>query len=192
MTAIGFTPACRRQHRRTGRQRDNGEALERPRTMPEKLNLDSIGRTRVLVERKDDHIAGREPLENGVERPTLGHDAEARAPKSSRDQCVQPLRLDGAANKVNAAMHLRKAGEARDRRHLEAAEVPRQNQHTLASIERACKRLDALHLHPRGAARGRHPSKAQELAEQSPQMAVMRLRQALDLDRRHCSTEHAP
>src|SRR6266513_4042660 len=67
MTAIGFTPACRRQHRRTGCQRNNGEALERPRTKPEKFTLDSIGWTRVLVERKDDHIADREPLENGVE-----------------------------------------------------------------------------------------------------------------------------
>src|SRR6202790_5127510 len=62
VTAIGLTPACGRQHRRAGRQRDNGEALEGPRTMPEKLTLDSIGRAGVLVERKENHIAGREPL----------------------------------------------------------------------------------------------------------------------------------
>ena len=35
--------------------------------MPEKFTLDSVRRTRVLVERKDDDVASRQPLENGVE-----------------------------------------------------------------------------------------------------------------------------
>src|SRR6202171_2607089 len=128
MTAIGFTPACGRQHRRAGRQRDNGEALERPRTIPEKLTLDSIGRTSVLVGRKEDHIAGREPLENGVERSTLGHDAEARAPEPPSHQGVQPAWLDRPAYEVNAAVHLREVAQASDGSDLEVAEVAGQNE----------------------------------------------------------------
>src|SRR5947209_14415586 len=56
---IGLAPACRRHYRRTGRQRDDGQALEGPGTMPEKFALDSVRRTRVLVEREDDDVAGR-------------------------------------------------------------------------------------------------------------------------------------
>src|SRR5207248_7938375 len=160
-----------------------------PRAMAEKFALDAVGRARMLIEWKDDHVAGGEPLEDGIERSALGHDAEPGASKPPRYHCVEPAWLDGAAHEMNAAAHLGKIGESGNRRHFETAEVTGDNEHALASIERVGERLDVLYPHRRDAARRRHPAKAQELAKQTPEMGIMRLRQSLDLGCRHGGTE---
>ena len=87
-------------------------------------------------------------------------------------------------------MHCGEIREARDRRHLEVAEVSGQNQDAFASIERACKGLDILQSHRCRTARRRQPAKAQKLPEQAPQVGVVCLRQALDLGRRRRGAEY--
>ena len=51
MTSATRLPAAER------RERDDREALERPRGLAEELDFDTVGRRRVLIEREDDHIA---------------------------------------------------------------------------------------------------------------------------------------
>ena len=57
MPAVGFAPARRRHHGRTGGERDDGEALERPRRRAEEVDRDPVRGLRVLVEREHDRIA---------------------------------------------------------------------------------------------------------------------------------------
>src|ERR1700682_4825287 len=94
MAAVTIAPPSGRQHRRARRQRDDGKTLESPRRVAEKLALDSIRRTGMLVERKHHHVARGEPLQDRIERTALAQNTEAGAVKAPRHQLVEPARLD--------------------------------------------------------------------------------------------------
>src|SRR4030095_4769606 len=101
--AVGFAPARGRQHGRTGRERNDREALERPRRMSEEVDLDAVRRARVLVERKDNHVAGRQRGEDRIERTALWQHAEARLVEAAGDEGIEPLRLYPATPKIKNA-----------------------------------------------------------------------------------------
>src|ERR1022692_68439 len=144
VSTVGFAPARGRHHWSAGRERDNGQTLEGPPGMSKEFSFDPIGGPRVLVERKNDDVAGGETLEDGIQRPALGQDAEPSAPKAPRHQGIQPSRLDGAADEMKAIAHVRVIAEDCDGRHLEVAEVAGQHQGAFAMVERPIERLDVL------------------------------------------------
>src|SRR5690242_4089839 len=73
---VRLAPRGRRQDRGAGRERDDREALERTRWMAEEFDVDAVRAMRVLIERKHNHIAGFETLDDSIERAALAHDAK--------------------------------------------------------------------------------------------------------------------
>src|SRR5437773_7772062 len=71
VAAIRLAPTGGGQHGRTGRERDDRETLERARRMTEELDVDAVGAMRVLIEWKDNHVAGFEAIDDPVERAAL-------------------------------------------------------------------------------------------------------------------------
>ncbi len=122
--------------------------------MPEEFDFDAIRGPRMLVEREDDHVAGRERFENRVERAALRQHAEAGLVEAAGDECVEPPGLDRAADEMEAAANFRIVADAGDRRHLPVAEVARQDEHALAHRDRGDEALDVLDAHQRRLARG--------------------------------------
>ena len=135
----------------------------------------------MLIERKDDHVAGGKCRENRVERAALRQHAEPGLVEAARDERVEPFRLDRAAHEMKAPAHFRIVADAGDRRDLPIAEVAGQYEHALALSHRRNKRLDVLDANQRGLARLRQPAELEELTHQAPQVAVMSLRQTDNL-----------
>ncbi|MCJ7720306.1 MAG: hypothetical protein MUO36_02440, partial [Candidatus Hadarchaeum sp.] len=83
--------------------------------LSEEIDLDAVGRVRVLVEREHDHVAGGQQVEDPVERAPLADDAEARLVEAARDERIEPGRLDRATDEMEPAAEVRIVGEAGDR-----------------------------------------------------------------------------
>src|SRR4029453_111001 len=71
--------------------------------------------------------------------------------------------------------------DAGNRRPLPVAEVASQHQHALAALKRLRQRVEVIDADDRRLARGRKPAELEERAQESPQMRVVRLREANDL-----------
>src|SRR5690349_1253554 len=123
--SVGLAPARRRKHLRLRCEGDERETLERPGGMAEEIDLDAVPRRSVLVEREDDRVACREPIEYGFERASPGQQAEARLPRAPVHEAIEPARLDRPAHEMDAATHLRKLTQARDGGDFPVAEMPR-------------------------------------------------------------------
>src|SRR4029079_3773320 len=143
--AVGLPPAGRRHDRRARRERHDREALERSRRFTEELDRDAVGRRRVLIEWEDDDVARFEALENRVERPALAQDAEAALAETPVDQRVEPARPDRAADEMEAAAHMGKMAQARDRRDVEIAEVAGTAPRAFYTRAPAPPQLDTVH-----------------------------------------------
>ena len=112
--------------------------------MPEEVDLDAVGRVRVLVEREDDHVARGQQVEDSVERAPLADDAEARLVEAPRDERIEPGWLDRAADEMEPAAEVRIVGEAGDRRHFPVAEMTGEHEHAFALLQCRAERLDVL------------------------------------------------
>src|SRR5215470_10136303 len=189
--AIGLAPTRRLNDRGSGGKRYDGQALERPCRLAEKVDLDSVGRTGMLVEGKHDHVSRREAIEYRVERAALRQHAKAGSAKSPVDETVEPARLDRPTQEVKATAHVRELVEPSDRGDLPVAEVPGQDQRSLSPFQSPSQSRVIFDAHDLGLACPRQAAKEQEFAAELPQVCVVRPREAHDLLLRYCGAEHA-
>jgi hypothetical protein len=192
VSAVRLAPTRRRQNGRPGGERDDREALERAGRLAEELDVDAVRPVRVLVEWKDDHVTRFEKPDDPVERAALADDAEAGFVEAARHQVVEPARLDRPAHEMETPVDLRIALNAGNRRNLPVAEMTGEDQHAFATLERAHERVEVFDSDQRALLRARQPAELEKLDTEPPQMRVMRLREPVDLRRRHRGAEHAP
>src|SRR5206468_3673686 len=98
------------------------------RRMAEEFDVDAIGTMSVLIERKHDHVARFESLDDSIERAALAHDAKSGAIEPPCDKRVEPARLDRPPHEMEAAVHFRIALDPCDRGDFPVAEVSGQEQ----------------------------------------------------------------
>src|SRR5690349_6951075 len=110
--------------------------------MPEEFDVNAVSAARVLIERKHDDVAALEQRDDRVERAALRDDTETGTIETLRDERVEPTRLDRPANEMEAAANFRVVLDAGDGRNFPVAEMPGENQHTLAAPERLGEELE--------------------------------------------------
>ena len=120
-------------------------------------------------------------FENPVERAALADDAESCLVEAPRDERVEPARLEGAPDEVEPPAKRRIFGEPGDRRDFPVAEMPGEDEHALALLQGGDEGLVVVDAHQRRLALCRHEAVVDEFAEELQQMAVVRLREPLDL-----------
>ncbi len=107
MATVGLAPARRGHDRRARGERNDREALERPRRLIEEAGLDAVRRARMLVERKDDHVAALQHREHRVERSALARGRRTRRSRSAGSRSRRAISASLRAARNGTARALR-------------------------------------------------------------------------------------